>query len=421
MISSILMIVRRSLRLHRLSSTITVISIALSAGLAMAVFSISAQSSRAFGGGKGGWDAVMGAPGSDTQLVLNTIYHLQTSPGNIPWSMYQELLHGEELSKFVKLAVPYAVGDNHKGYRIVGTTPELFTEFEYTTGKKYELVPNQVFDPLKGEAIIGATVARELGMQRGDKFKPMHGVIESSAAEIHDILYVVISVMKPTNTPADKVIWIPIEGIFRMPGHEFGAKGAKKEAGLGVEVPDEFKEVSAVMIKTTSPFAGFGLQSLVNREYPGVKVAWPVASTMAKLIKDLGWVNKVLEAVAYMVVVVAGCSLLASLYNTMNERRREFAILRALGARKQTVFAVIVAEATTIAFLGALLGFGVYFGILAIAAEAVQSMTGVVLDLWLVHPSLYWTPLGMLVVGALAGLLPAFKAYSTDVAGNLTR
>ncbi len=126
-----------------------------------------------------------------------------------------------------------------------------------------------------------------------------------------------------------------------------------------------------------------------------------------------------LELVAYLVVVVAAGSLLASLYNTMNERRREFAILRALGARKGTVFGVIVLEASTIALMGSALGYAVYYAILGTAAVIVRERTGVVVDLSLVHPSLYWTPAAMVGVGAVAGLLPAFKAYATDVAGSL--
>ncbi len=418
MIGSLSMIVRRSLRLHALSTTVTVISIALSAGLAMSVFSISAQSAKAFGGGKGGWDAVLGARGSSTQLVLNTIYRLETSPGNIPWSMYEAIKE----DKRVRLAVPYAVGDNYHGYRIVGTTPELFTEFEYTTGKKYQLTPNQVFDPLRGEAILGATVARELGFGRGDRFQPYHGVSYHQSAEQHDVDYVVVSVMEPTNTPADKVIWIPIEGIFRMPGHVFfDEQGNEIEAGLGVEVADEHKEISAVMLKVGKGVSGFSLQNDINRQGDKATLVWPVAATMAKLIDDLGWVNEILEGVAYLVVVVAAFSLLASLYNTMNERRREFAILRALGAKRRTVFAVILAESSLIALLGSLIGYACYWGILTAAAGVVRAETGVVLEVWNGHPALWWTPVGMLLLGGLAGLLPAFKAYATDVARTLSR
>ena len=118
-----------------------------------------------------------------------------------------------------------------------------------------------------------------------------------------------------------------------------------------------------------------------------------------------------------MAVSLAG--ILASLYNTMNERRREFAILRALGARRATVFAAVVSEAAAIAGVGALLGFLVYAGVLAAAAYTIRAQTGVVLDLYAYHPVLWAAPVGIVALGAVAGLLPATKAYRTDVAENL--
>jgi len=174
------------------------------------------------------------------------------------------------------------------------------------------------------------------------------------------------------------------------------------------------------MLKLTGGQAAISINYDYANNHTDTTLAWPIAQEMAGLMRKLGWVNKILELIAYLVVGVAGGSLLASLYNTMNERRREFAILRALGARRSTVFSVIVLEACSIAALGALVGYAVYFAILYVAAGIVEARTGVVLDLALVHPALYWTPLWMVAVGAIAGLLPAFKAYSTDVAGNLS-
>jgi putative ABC transport system permease protein len=141
---------------------------------------------------------------------------------------------------------------------------------------------------------------------------------------------------------------------------------------------------------------------------------------MAELFEKIGWINRVLELVAYLVVVVATAAILASVYNTINERRREFAILRALGARRATVFSAIVTESATIALLGSMLGYAVCFAILAVTAAIVRRQTGVVLDVFLLHPSIYLTPLGITAAGALAGVVPAIKAYATDVATNLT-
>jgi len=130
-------------------------------------------------------------------------------------------------------------------------------------------------------------------------------------------------------------------------------------------------------------------------------------------------VTEILRLLAYLVVVVATAGVLASIYNTMHERRRDFAILRALGARRSTVFLVIVLESGGIAALGSLLAYAVYAVILGGAAHVIRSETGVVLELTSLHPALWWTPIGTIALGALAGVVPAFKAYSTDVARGL--
>src|SRR5690606_2454338 len=141
--------------------------------------------------------------------------------------------------------------------------------------------------------------------------------------------------------------------------------------------------------------------------------------SMAELFSKIGWVTAVLRLLAYLVVLVAAASILASLYNAMNERRREFAILRALGARRRTVSGAIVLESASIALLGAALSFAVYFAILWTARAVVLAQTGVVLEPADFHPVMIWAPIGLVVLGALAGLVPAAKAYRTDVATYL--
>ena len=141
---------------------------------------------------------------------------------------------------------------------------------------------------------------------------------------------------------------------------------------------------------------------------------------MADLFNKIGWMNQILALVSYLVVVVASGSILASIYNSINERRREFAILRSLGARRRTVFAVIVLEATAIAALGVIIGFIVYGAIFTSASAIVRAQTGIVLDLWEFHPVFVVAPVCVILLGTIAGVLPAVKAYQTDVATNLT-
>jgi putative ABC transport system permease protein len=411
----LLTIVRRSLRQHALSTLVTVLSVALASGLVMAVFAIKTQTYDAFTGGPVGFDAVLGARGSQLQLVLNTVFHLETSPGNIPWSMYTAI----QADAGVELAIPYAVGDNYHGFRIVGTTRDMFTKFEYQRGRRFTpQAGGRVFDETKREAVIGSYVAQRTGLTHGARFNPYHGLVFEETRK-HAEEYEVAGVLEPTNSPSDRVIWIPIEGIYRMSGHVLRGTGRMFRPQEGEAIPEEHREVSAVMLKLRDPQSGFLLDQTINRQGKAATLAWPIGRVMADLFEKIGWVNRVLAMVAYLVVLVAAGSILASIYNTMNERRREFAILRALGARRATVFAAIVLEATTITVLGVVGGYVVYSAILGAAFVTLKAQTGVVLDALRFDPALVWAPLAMILLGAIAGLVPAFKAYRTDVAENL--
>jgi putative ABC transport system permease protein len=414
----LLRLVTRSMRQHLLSTCVTVISVALATGLVMGVFAVSEQSRMAFAGGPLGFDAVLGARGSQLQLVLNTVFHLETSPGNIPWSMYEELKE----DKRVELALPLALGDNYEGFRIVGTTTDVFGPFEYEKGAPFTFQPGgRPFDASRREVVIGSRVAHETGLRVGSHLHPSHGVERNLVDEhVHEEEFVVCGILNPTHSPNDRVIWLPLEGVYRMDGHRLRGTGEEFEPEDGVAIPMEHKELSAVLLKLRGRQSGFHLASKFNRTGKEATLAWPIGAVMAQLFDKLGWMSRILEMVAYLVMVVAAASILASIYNTMNERRREFAILRALGARRSTVFTVILLEAQGIALMGSLLGFAVVTGILGGAAYMVTEETGVVLDLWVWHPAYLATPVGMLLLGGLAGLLPALKAYSTDVAETLS-
>src|SRR5882757_9916912 len=161
------LIVFRSLRQHALSTVVTALSIALAGGLLMSVWVVKEQSQAIFTGVNAGFDAVLGARGSKLQLVLNAIFNLEASPGNLEWSDYLEIKNNPS----VQLAVPIGVGDNYHGYRLVGTLPEMFSDAEYSPGRHYTLEPGgEFFDVQRREAVVGSFVAQKLGLQRGDKF-----------------------------------------------------------------------------------------------------------------------------------------------------------------------------------------------------------------------------------------------------------
>jgi putative ABC transport system permease protein len=414
-LSRLTTMVRRSLRQHALSTTVTVLSAALATGLVMAVFSINAQAYQSFAGGNLGFDAVLGARGSQLQLVLNTVFHLETSPGNIPWSLYQAIKSDPR----VRLAVPYAVGDNYYGFRIVGTTDEIFDQVEFKKGVHLSVQEGgRAFRADAKEGVVGSYVAQKTGLRVGDVFHPYHG-LNFDQSMMHEDAFTVVGILKPSNTPSDRVLWIPIESMYRMKGHVLRGAGKLYTPVEGRAIPELDREVSAVMLKLRSPQSGFSLDQAINKQGKVATLAWPIGMVMADLFDRLGWAYRVLAVVGYLVMLVAAGSLFASLHNTLNERRRDFAILRALGARRLDLSLWMVCESSAIALMGGMLGWLAYALILGVAAQVVRAQTGVVLDVMSFHPVLILAPLAMTAMGALAGLFPAWKAYQSDVASNL--
>lgn len=375
---------------------------------------MSSQSRLAFGGRPTGFDAVLGAKGSALQLVLNTVFHLETSPGNISWHLYERM----ESDPRIEAAIPYAVGDNYHGFRVVGTTQEVFTAFREGGISLSVMDGGRFFEGERREAVIGSTVARKTGLRVGDAFLPSHGFSEHGEHHREEVL--VVGILESTSSPADQVLWMPIEGVFRMEGHVLRGAGETFEPHAGVEIPDEHKEVSAVMLRFRSPQAGFKIREELAREGADATLAWPISQIMIELFEKLGWVHRILTLVAYLIVIMASGSILACLYNTMNERRHEFAVLRALGARRRSLFSAIVMESSLIAILGVVLAFPLYVGLLFLATSLIRSQTGVVLPVFSFHPALVLAPLGMVILGAVAGIVPAFKAYATSVVDHLT-
>jgi putative ABC transport system permease protein len=210
--------------------------------------------------------------------------------------------------------------------------------------------------------------------------------------------------LEPTNTPADRVIWIPLEGLQRMSGHD--ARAAT--------------EISAVLVQLRAATAGFMLDLMYNKQGNRLTFAYPVGTIVAELFRKISWFDRVLELVAYLVALVAAGSVLASIYNSMSARQRDLAILRAMGARRRTIFGAVVLEAAAIGALGAVAGYLVYFGLLIGVATLIRTQTGVVLEVWEWQSVLGVCPAAMIALCALGGVVPAMKAYRTPVAETLS-
>ncbi len=404
----------RSILHHRLTTVVTLLSVAMATGLVMAVFALQDQSRRAVEQSDGGFDAVLGARGSTLQLVLNAVYHIENSQGNLPWSIYQAIAADPRVTE----AVPLVLGDNYFGYRIVGTTEELLTGLDRDDQPRFNFAAGRQFEIGAREAVLGSIVADHLGLALGDTIQPYHGLVFDPGMQ-HREKYPVCGVLEPTGTPNDRVIWVSLDAVYRMEGHVLRGSGEIYEPSEGLAIPDAHKEVSAVLLRLSGPQAGFSLNQTINRQGTVATFAWPISTIVVDFMEKVSWVGRLLEVVAAMVMVVASATIFAGIASSLGQRRRTFAILRSLGSRRRRIVALILAEAGLLATAGALLGYAVYISLALVAASAMRHQVGMVLSLGDSLLALVIAPLVMVALGMLAAVVPALRAYSTDVVGEL--
>ena len=389
----------RGIKQFIFSSLIASLSIAMAGGLFLSTWKIKEGAQKSFKLSSSGFDAVLGARGSKLQLILNAIFHLEASPGNLDWEQYELIKN----TRGVKEAYPLAVGDNYMGFRIVGTIPSLLTEHEWQEDTQYELNRGgRVFSESNKEAVVGSFVSSRLGLKVGDTFHPYHGLTFNESSK-HDDIYVVVGILSATGTPADKVIWVPIKGIQHMEGH----------------ATEYANSISAVLVKFKGIAAGMELSMKYNRQGNQATLAWPIARTLAEFFKRLVWFEEILKAIAYLIALMSSLIILATLRNSMNERKRDFAILRCLGAGRTFVTQVVLVQSLIISFMGAMGSFLIYFFVNTIASYFIRKETGVMLEPFTLDLNAWYVFLTIIFLGLVSGIPAAISAYRVDISKNL--
>ena len=455
---NIFSLVLKQMRQRALGTWLTLLSVTLGVALAITILVVYRESGSLFGQTDYGYDVLIGKKGSDTQLVVNTVYGLGSSPGNLPYSFYRDLKTKRQYRQYAKLVVPYVVGDSYDAkYRIIGTTPNLFGSgddgkplppdevMDYRPGKPYLFADGRDFLPHKFEAVVGSEVARLSDLKMGKQFRATHGMPPKGAPrDVHKTVWTVVGVLKPTHTDADRDVFLPYESLYTIGEHEMGmlyqmylreGKTPPPQTAdpddvkvytqdpdgtfhLMDALPDEAKEVSAILVKARAPYAATRLMYDINNG--DVAQAVNPAGVMRTFFETfLKGPTYVLLAIAILVTVVAAVGILVSIYNSVAARLREIAILRALGATRARVLTQICLESGLIGLAGGVLGL-VGGHALAYAANALfNDRLGQGIAWYRVSPVEFAYIGGVVVVAVLAGLVPAVKAYRTPVATNL--
>ncbi len=388
----------RALTKNLLTSLVAIFTVSLSGGLFLGAWKTKQSVNLAFAQSAGGFDAVLGARGSQLQLVLNALFHLENSPGNLDWQQYETI----RLHPGVSEAYPFALGDNYLGYRIVGTTPELFVRHQWASNKNYQLhPPGRIFSETSKEAIVGAQVANDIGLKIGDRFHPYHG-LEYNPDTKHDDIYLVVGVLKSTGTPVDQVIWIPIKGVQMMEGHAASAANA----------------ISGVLLNLKGS-SGLALDMKYNKQGDRATLAWPVPAILSSFFNRFAWLEHTIGGLALLMALVGGLIILATLHSTMHERRREFAVLRCMGASRAVVTGSILWQSTLISLIGALGSLIVFVILSQVFSSLIRSQVGVSMGLPIFDKVAVLTCVGILLLGLLSAWLPAQKLYRSSLQKSL--
>ena len=412
--SALLRLAWASLANRRFTALVTVATIALSVLLLLGVERLRSEARNSFLRTVAGTDLIVGARAHPVQLLLYSVFHLGDANNNVRWASYREIAWSEG----VAWTVPISLGDSHKGYRVVGTTAGFFEHVRTGGNRELRFEQGQAFDGLF-EAVLGAEVAERLGYALGDSIVLAHGTGTLNPNQHDDRPFSVVGVLARTGTPIDHSVHVSLEAIEAI---HINWRAGTRIGRAPDEIPPERlqpRSITAFFVGLESRMATFAVQRAVNefRAEPLTAVLPGVA--LQQLWGMLGVVEKALMLTAACVVAAGLLGMLAALLGTLSERRREMAILRALGAGPGTVSALLLLEALLLTAVGLLLGLALLHGGLALMAPTIERASGIAIELgW---PSLAEFKLLGLVLGAgvAVGLIPAFLAYRRSLADGM--
>lgn len=402
----------KSLRNRMFSSVLTVVSIALSVALLLSVDRAKRAAEEGFTQAISKTDLIVGARSGSLQLILYTVFNMGSATHNISYETYEKI----RKNPAIDWTIPYSLGDAHRGYRVVGTTDDFFKHYHYRGNHTVNFAKGTEFSSL-WDVVIGSEVARMLRYNLGERIVLTHGVTRGEGFQHHDDRpFTITGILEPTGTALDRAVYISLKGMEAL--HMDWQSGQFKSAG---DIKDiQVETITAFFVGAKSRIETLSLQRTINnyKEEPLLAIIPGVA--LSELWNGLSYVEGTLKAISWMVVVVGMVGMLIALTSTLNERRREMAILRALGATTTQVSGLLVFESCLLTLCGIISGI-VLTGLLTL-----------VLSPWLIHtfgiyisgkffsPTMWLYIAVALVGGILIGFIPAIRARTTALKDGLS-
>jgi putative ABC transport system permease protein len=407
-----------SLLSRRTTAALTVAAIAFSTMLFIGVDTIRTAARDSFANTISGTDLIVGARGGSLSLLLYSVFRIGDPTSNISAASWRVI----DEHPMAKWTVPLSLGDSHHGFRVLGTSRSYFEHYRYRRGQTLQLRDGVRFDDLF-DAVIGAGVAEALGYSIGDKIILGHGLGRVSFSGHDDTPFVVSGILAATGTPVDQTIHVSVEAIEAIHvDWKTGAKAAGPSTPAAILRAMDLspREVTALLVGTRSKIDIFALQRQINT-YKGE----PLQAIIPGIALQAFWrltatAETALRVISGFVVLTALLGMLTAILSTLNERRREMAILRALGAGPLTIAGLLLAEAAILAVSGGLLGIALAVGGSTLIADWLDAKFGLTISI----PILGATQLALLaaiVASAIAiSFVPAWRVYRQTLSDGMS-
>ena len=403
---------------RRVTAGLTLLAIALSIAMLLGVEKVRRDARGAFANTISGTDLIVGARSGAIQLLLYSVFRIGNATNNISWESYREIA---DFSR-VRWTVPIALGDSHRGFRVMGTSAGYFEHYRYARTHTLAFASGGVFDDVF-DAVLGAEVAERLGYVLGDSLVVTHGAGEVSFVAHDDKPFRVAGILAPTGTPIDRTVHVSLEGYTAMhvdwrAGAPIPGAAVSAEEARAMDLTP--KTITAFLVGLDSKIAIFGVQRRVNqyREEPLLAIIPGVA--LQELWDLMSVAENVLRVVSVMVVATGLLGMLTVILSSLEARRREMAVLRSVGARPLHVFALFMSEAGVLALLGAAIGVVLLYAGLVIGQPLVAREFGLHLPIETLAPADWRLLAAVVLAGVVIGGVPAFRAYRLSLADGLS-
>ncbi|EMR9624979.1 ABC transporter permease [Vibrio parahaemolyticus] len=415
--SAVIKLAWKSLMNRKATAVLTIMTVAISVILLLGVERIRTQAKDSFANTISGTDLIVGGRSGQVNLLLYSVFRIGNATNNIDWKSYQEFSQ----HRAVDWAIPISLGDSHKGFRVMGTNHSYFEHYMYGSKQPLTFSKGKEFNGLF-ETVLGSDVAKQLGYQIGSEIIIAHGISDVGFSRHDKLPFKVVGILAPTGTPVDKTVHVSLEAIEAIHvGWESGARlGPTPDAKVLQERDFQPKQITAMLVGLKSRIQTFALQRQINN-YPKE----PLSAIMPGVALHELWgmmsvAEQALMAVSGFVVIAGLLGMLSSLLTSLQERRREMAILRAMGARPRHVFSLLISEASLLTAAGIVTGVLGLYAILALLQPLIQQHYGI--NLTLSTLSAYeWMLLSFVqCAGIVIGFIPAFRAYRQSLSDGMT-